>query len=40
MVVYTVPFTPSPALLFILTAIVVAGGMLFARYGHILFHPP
>src|SRR5438045_8024698 len=31
---------PAPALLFTVTAIVVAGGILFARYGHILFRPP
>ena len=31
---------PAPALLFMLTLVVVAGGMLFARYGHILFQPP
>ena len=31
---------PAPALLFTVTAIVVAGGMLFARYGHLLFRPP
>lgn len=31
---------PAPSLLFVLTLVVVAGGMLFARYGHILFQPP
>lgn len=31
---------PAPGLLFVITAVVVAGGMLFARYGHILFQPP
>jgi len=24
----------------VITAVVVVGGMLFARYGHILFRPP
>lgn len=31
---------PSPVLFFVITAVVVVGGMLFARYGHILFRPP
>jgi hypothetical protein len=31
---------PNPGLLFLLTAIVVCCGMLFARYGHILFRFP
>ncbi len=30
---------PSPVIFFILTVLVVVCGMLFARYGHILFHP-
>jgi hypothetical protein len=31
---------PNLALLFMLTVVVVVCGMLFARYGHILFRPP
>ena len=31
---------PGPVKLFILTVLVVVCGMLFARYGHILFHLP
>ena len=31
---------PNPGLLLLLTAIVVCCGMLFARYGHILFRFP
>jgi hypothetical protein len=31
---------PSPVNFFILTVLVVVCGMLFARYGHILLHPP
>jgi hypothetical protein len=31
---------PSPALLCMLTVVVVVCGMLFARYAHILFRPP
>ena len=31
---------PSPAILFVLTVVVVVCGMLFARYGHILFRLP
>jgi hypothetical protein len=31
---------PTSGILFMLTGVVVVGGMLFARYGHILLQPP